>query len=94
MNPGPKVHKVHNCKIERRTSFHVFFQRETTGVLASVMGYSSTVATYAAGVFLPWRELATMLMFLGVPYALGILFYVPETPRFLLNCGHQKAAQR
>merc|ERR1719264_1368307 len=33
-------------------------------------------------------------MFLGVPYALGILFYVPETPRFLLNCGHQKATQR
>ena len=72
----------------------VSFQRETTGVLASVMGYSSTVTTYAAGVFLPWRELATMLMFLGVPYALGILFYVPETPRFLLHCGHQKAAQR
>ena len=75
-------------------SSSVSFQRETTGVLASVMGYSSTVATYAAGVFLPWRELATMLMFLGVPYALGILFYVPETPRFLLHCGHQKAAQR
>ena len=56
--------------------FLCVLQRETTGVLASVLGYSSTVATYAAGVILPWRELATMLMFLGVPYALGMLFYV------------------
>ena len=54
-------------------------QKVLCGVLLSVLGNLGTLLTYVLGVFLNWRELAMTLMFLSVPYLLGILFFVPET---------------
>eukprot|EP00095_Tigriopus_kingsejongensis_P010443 maker-scaffold294_size218657-snap-gene-1.27 protein:Tk10443 transcript:maker-scaffold294_size218657-snap-gene-1.27-mRNA-1 annotation:"sugar transporter 8" len=64
-------------------------QRAIAGVLLSVSGYSGTLITYILGVFLDWRQLALASMLFAIPFVMGMIFIVPESPQYHIMRGQR-----
>jgi hypothetical protein len=68
-------------------------QKAVCGVLLCCVGNFGTLVTYILGVFLPWRTLAFSQIFLALPYILGMVLFVPETPQYYLREGKVERAK-
>lgn len=67
--------------------------RGSLGLLPTALGNIGILVCFLSGTFYEWRILALIGAILAVPF-LGVIWFIPETPRFLISRGKEEQSRR
>ncbi|XP_040571545.1 trehalose transporter 1-like protein [Lepeophtheirus salmonis] len=67
-------------------------QKIETGVISALFGYSATLISYVVGSFVNWKILTALQSLWSIPFIIGVILFVPESPVYFILKGQQDKA--